>query len=270
MLIDTHCHLDGFSDAEVMTVVERAESVGVIAIVNAGVTVESSGRCAELTGLSMKLLAGVGIHPMDLTQMVDEYVYERLHAIATSTDRVVVISEIGLDFMEGMPDREMQYQAFRQQIKLARELKKPIVFHSREAHDDVLKVLREERAYEVGGAMHYFQADLQTAREAIDLGFYISLAKPLLRQLELQEVAAQLPLDHIVLETDSAPQPFKRNRDRWTEPRNLKDISEKLAQLQRRDVEEIQATTTANFKRMLGPSSLVISSLEQEHTQESV
>ena len=128
---------------------------------------------------------------------------------------------------------------------------------------NVLKVLREERAYEVGGAMHYFQADLQTAREAIDLGFYISLAKPLLRQLELQEVAAQLPLDHIVLETDSAPQPFKRNRDRWTEPRNLKDISEKLAQLQRRDVEEIQATTTANFKRMLGPSSLVISSLEQ-------
>ena len=90
MLIDTHCHLDGFSDDEVIGVVERAESVGVIAIVNAGVTVESSSRCAELTGLSMKLFAGVGIHPMDLTQMIDEHVYERLRAIATSTDRVVL------------------------------------------------------------------------------------------------------------------------------------------------------------------------------------
>lgn len=260
MLIDTHCHLDGFSDAEVIGVVERAQAAGVIAIVNAGVTVESSSRCVELTRLSIKLFAGVGIHPMDLTQMIDEHVYEQLKAIATSTARVVVISEIGLDFMKGMPDREMQYQAFRQQIRLARELNKPIVFHSREAHDEVLKVLREERAYEVGGAMHYFQADLQTAREAIDLGFYISLAKPLLQQLELQEVAAQLPIDHIVLETDSAPQPFKRNRDRWTEPRNLKDISEKLAHLQGRDIGEIQAVTTANFKRMLGSNSVAISS----------
>ena len=106
-----------------------------------------------------------------------------------------MVSEIGLDFMEGMPDRADQYQAFRAQIGMARELRLPIVFHSREAHDATLRVLREERAYEVGGAMHYFQADRDTAQQALDLGFYISLARPLLRLPELQAVAASLPLE---------------------------------------------------------------------------
>ncbi len=151
-----------------------------------------------------------------------------------------------------MPDRATQYQAFREQIRLARELRLPIVFHSREAHDEVLRVLREERAYEVGGAMHYFQGDMDTAQAAIDLGFYISLAKPLLRLPHLQAVAAELPLDRIVLETDSAPQPFKAKRENWTEPRHLNDIAQKLAQLRGIDAEEIRRITTDNFLKMLG------------------
>ena len=252
-LIDTHCHLDAYdTDVEVGEVLARARAVGVRLIVNAGTTVDSSRRCVQLTQAFPELYAGVGIHPMDLSTPVDERVYAQLHQCATATDKVIVISEIGLDFMENMPDRAMQYQAFREQIRLARELRLPIVFHSREAHDEVLRVLREERAYEVGGTMHYFQGDLDTARAAIDLGFYISLAKPLLRLPQLQAVAAELPLERIVLETDSAPQPFKSKRDRWTEPRHLKDISEKLAELRGTDVDHIRQTTTENFFRMLG------------------
>ncbi len=253
-LIDTHCHLDAYAtDTEIGEVLERARAVGVRLIVNAGTTVKSSRRCVELTETFPELYAGVGIHPMDLTGPVDEGVYSQLIKHATSTDKVILISEIGLDFLDNMPDRAMQYQAFREQIRLARELRLPIVFHSREAHDEVLRILREERAYEVGGAMHYFQGDMDTAQAAIDLGFYISLAKPLLRLPHLQTVAADLPLDRIVLETDSAPQPFKAKRENWTEPRHLQDIAGKLAELRGIDIEEVRRTTTDNFFKMLGP-----------------
>ena len=100
--------------------------------------------------------------------------------------------------------------------------------------------------------MHYFQGDMNTARTAIDLGFYISLAKPLLRLPHLQVVAANLPLDRIVLETDSAPQPFKVKRENWTEPRHLHDIADKLAELRGIDSDEVRCTTTDNFFAMLG------------------
>ena len=254
-LIDTHCHLDAYTYDEVAEVLARARSVGVRLIVNAGTTVESSRRCVELTRAFPELYAGVGIHPMDLTGPVDECVYAQLLECATSSDKMIVMSEIGLDFLDNMPDRAMQYQAFREQIRLARELRLPIVFHSREAHDEVIRVLREERAYEVGGAMHYFQGDMDTARAAIDLGFYISLAKPLLRLPHLQAVAAALPLEHIVLETDSAPQPFKAKRENWTEPRHLQDIADKLAELRGIDADEVRHMTTGNFFNMLGRTS---------------
>ena len=189
---------------------------------------------------------------MDIREPIDEEAYGQLRDLAVSTEKVLVMSEIGLDFIEGAPDRALQYQAFREQVRLARELGLPIVFHSRDSHTEVFRVLREERAYEVGGVMHYFQADERTAMEAIDLGFYISLARPLLRLPHLQEVAAELPLDSIVLETDAAPQPFKAKRENWTEPRHLRTIIESLSELQRKPVEEVEEAVAANVKRLLG------------------
>ena len=189
---------------------------------------------------------------MNVRGPVDCNIYEELIGLAHSSDRVVAISEIGLDYLNGAPERAIQYQAFREQIRLARQLSLPIIFHSREAHRDVLRVLREERAYEVGGAMHYFQVDEDTAREAMDLGFYISLARPLLRLAHLQDVATRLPLEGIVLETDAAPQPFKAKRENWTEPRHIRNIAEKLASLHGKSVQEIELVTTHNAITMLG------------------
>ena len=100
--------------------------------------------------------------------------------------------------------------------------------------------------------MHYFQGDLNTARRVIDLGFYVSLARPLLRYTYLQEVAAAVPLDNIVLETDAAPQPFKAKRENWTEPRHTRIVAEKLAQLQNKPVEEVEAVTSRNIRKVLG------------------
>ena len=251
MLIDCHTHLDAFPDDEVAQILERATDADVGFVISAGTTLKSSARCVSLSSKFSALFAGVGVHPMDLRGPVDEAARGGLQDLAQSSDKVVVISEIGLDFMEGAPDRATQYQAFREQVRLARELDLPIVFHSREAHDETLRVLREERAYEVGGAMHYFQADLETAQRAIDLGFYVSLARPLLRLPHLQEVAAALPLENIVLETDASPQPFKAKRSNWTEPRHLGDIAAKLAELQDRSVAEVGAVTSENVMALV-------------------
>ena len=261
MLVDCHTHLDPFPHDEVSQILERARNVGVDCVISAGTTLESSRRSIELSSMFSSLFSGIGLHPIDIREPVDRSTYEELRGLASSTEKVLVISEIGLDFMEGAPDRAIQYQAFREQIRLARELKLPIVFHSREAHDEVFRLLREERAYEVGGAMHYFQGDEHTAMRAIDLGFHISLARPLLRLPHLQQAAANLPLEKIVLETDASPQPFKAKRENWTEPRHVRVVAEKLAELQGRTVEEVETTTTHNIKGLLGNRWMVVERL---------
>ena len=180
MFIDSHVHLDSYRNAEIGEILERGRAVGVQAVISAGTTLESTKRAVELTDVFPDFFAGVGIHPMDISEPFTDDTYAHLRDMALSTEKVLVISEVGLDFMEGTPDRADQYHAFREQIRLARELKLPIVFHSRDAHEESFRVLKEERAYEVGGIMHYFQGDAETARKVIDLGFYISLARPCL------------------------------------------------------------------------------------------
>jgi TatD DNase family protein len=196
------------------------------------------------------LYAGVGLHPMDLPGPVTEATLEALRSLAAHP-KAVVWSETGLDYLPTSPPRDLQHDAFRAQIRLAKELKLPLVVHSREAHQDTLRLLREEHAEDAGGAWHYFQGDLATAQAVLDLGFYVSLAKPLLRLPDLQQVAAQLPLDRIVLETDSYPQPFKKHRERWTEPAHLPQVAAKLAELHATTVERVAEATTANALHML-------------------
>lgn len=258
MFLDCHVHLEPFSDAEVGEILNRAERVGVRAVISAGTTIESSERSLQLSEKYDGVFSGVGIHPMDIREPFTDATYGALESMALSSDKVLVISEVGLDFMEGAPDRAIQYPAFREQIRLARQLRLPIVFHSRESHEEAFRVLREERAYEVGGVMHYFQADYDTAMQIIDLGFYVSLARPLLRLTHLQQAAAKIPLEHIVLETDAAPQPFKAKRENWTEPRHVAVVAQTLAELKGIEVEEVEEVTTRNMRRVLGDGWSVI------------
>ena len=252
MFIDCHAHLDPFADDEVGAILDRAARVGVRAVISAGVTLESTTRSLELSAMYPAFFSGVGIHPMDITEPFTDDTYAALRKMALSSEKALVVSEVGLDFLERAPDRAIQYPAFREQIRLARELGLPIVFHSREAHDETFRILREERAYEVGGVMHYFQGDVETARRAIDLGFYISLARPLLRLPYLQDTAAKTPLENIVLETDAAPQPFKSKRENWTEPRHVATVAQTLAELKGIEVAQVEQATTDNMRQILG------------------
>jgi TatD DNase family protein len=251
LLGDAHTHLDQYAPEEIPGIVERARQAGLGFIICAGTTLESTAACVELSRQYDVFYAGVGIHPMEAHAPVDQATYERLETLARENPRVVCISEVGLDYLPESPDHQVQDQVFRQHIRLARSLKLPIIFHSRESHADVFRVLREEQAGEVGGAMHYFQGDEATAREAIDCGFFISLARPLLRLPELQEVARVIPLDNIVLETDAYPQPFKKYRHNWTEPRHVLEVAQKLAEIKNTTLEEVAGITTRNLAGLL-------------------
>ncbi len=252
---DAHTHLDQYEEfgpAELSGIIQRSHEAGVGYIVLAGTTIESTERCIALAEEHPMFYAGVGIHPMQAWQPVDDESYARLESLARDNRRVVCISEVGLDYMPDSPDHGVQEQVFRQHIHLAKSLGLPIIFHSRESHPDVFKILREEKAGEVGGAMHYFQGDAETARAAIECGFCISLARPLTRLPELREVARNVPLEHIVLETDAYPQPFKKHRHNWTEPRHLAEVAQCLATVKGISVEEVAEATTANLSNLLG------------------
>ena len=255
---DCHTHLDQYDAAELPDILQRAGDVGVSLVILAGTTLESTRECIDLASLHDSLYAGVGIHPCQAYERVDDAMYAELESLAKSSPKVVCISEVGLDYLPESPDHAVQDQVFRQHIRLAKSLDLPIIFHSREAHSSCFMVLREERAGDVGGAMHYFQADEATAREAIDCGFYISLARPLTRLPEVQEAARAIPLENIVLETDAYPQPFKKYRSNWTEPRHMAEVAQCLAEVKGVSVEEVAAVTTANLRRMLNRGTALI------------
>ncbi|MEE9285383.1 MAG: TatD family hydrolase [Dehalococcoidia bacterium] len=251
MLCDSHTHLDLFSDQELEVMVRRAEEAGVGMIVAVGSTLASSRRALELARRYPIVYAGVGIHPMDLAGPFTDADYAALKELAQSDSKVVCISETGLDFLETSPDRSWQEASFRGHIRLARELGKPIDFHSRRADEAVLAVLREERAGEVGAIWHYFESDRAMAEKALGMGLYLSLAKPLLHKPHLEEVVKALPMERLVLETDSYPQPWKKNPVRRTEPAHVRMVAEKVAAIKGLTLDEVAAVTTANLQRAL-------------------
>jgi len=250
-LVDCHTHLDQFNRQEIPDILRRAQAANVGLIIAAGTTLVSSRHVIDLCESQPMLYAGVGLHPMDLPGPVDDATLVALRELARHP-RVVVWSETGLDYLPTSPERGIQHDAFRAQIRLARGMGLPLVVHSREADDDTLRLLTEEGAGGVGGAWHYFQGSLALAQAVVEQGFYISMAKPLLRLPELQRVAAQLPLESIVLETDTYPQTFKKHRHRWTEPSHVAQVAAKLAELHGTTMELVAQVTTANALLMLG------------------
>lgn len=268
-LIDVHAHIQQHAPEELEGILSRAEEAGVGAIITAGVTLDDSVRCVELAGQHPMLFAGVGVHPTDLSGLLTVDDLARLDEMA-SRDGVVVMSEVGIDHQphvlarpteSGRPWVDVQDEAFRQQIEIAKRQLLPVVFHVREPGDDLdaasawpvaLRIIAETSAGANGGAAHYFQGDIATAGAVLDAGFMVSFARPLLRLKKLQEVAAWLPMERIVLETDSYPQPFKKNRMKWTEPRHLLSVAECLSEVRGISIEEVAERTSENALNMLG------------------
>jgi TatD DNase family protein len=249
-LVDGHTHVDQYETADFAVLLERASLANVGLIIAAGTTVSSCEKVVALAAIHPIISAGIGLHPADLEGPLDDRTAVHLHTLA-SDPNVVEWSECGLDYLPTSPDQGVQQDALRTQIRLAKSLGLPLVTHSREADEDTLRILTEEHAGDVGGAWHYFGGSFDLAERVMDMGFNISLAKPLLREEALQRVAAQLPMDKVVIETDCYPQSFKKNPLRRTEPWHLPQVAEKLGELQGIDIEAVAEITTANYLRML-------------------
>ncbi|MDG0866270.1 TatD family hydrolase [Candidatus Lucifugimonas marina] len=274
MFIDTHAHIHQHDSGESAEIISRAEAAQVGAIFTAGTTIIDSQKAIDMAAKFPRVFAGVGVHPTDIEHSLTSNDLAKLSELAASP-HVAVMSEIGVDHQDKSPNKEWQAEAFHAQINIAREHELPIVFHVREQADDydahsardaAISILQETNAGELGGTAHYFQGRWEFAKNLLDLGFNISFAKTLTRIKDLEETARKTPGDRILIETDSYPQTFKKNRSKWTEPRDIPIVAEKLAELRNTSVEEIAELTTQNALAMLGSRSGLVTSVLETST----
>lgn len=260
MLIDSHCHLAGPEYVDDLgPVVERAQVAGIeraLVILEADDD-EEVARATVVSHAWPAVRFSCGVHPQTAGRFTasPEAAAGRVAARIAAEPAVRALGEIGLDYHYDSSPRETQCDVFRAQIALARQLKLPLVIHTREAEDDTFRLLEEEQAAEVGGVFHCFTGDRAMARRALDLGFHISLSGIVTfpKAAELKEVARMVPLDRLLIETDSpflSPVPYRGARN---EPARVQVVAETVAQLKDTTLAEVGAATRTNFDRLFRP-----------------
>lgn len=253
MLFDTHAHLNAEQfESDLSEVIERAQKEGVGSMVIVGFDRPTINRAMELVNQYDFMYACVGWHPVDAIDMTDEDLVwiEEL----SNHPKVVAIGEMGLDYHWDKSPKEVQKDVFRKQIRLAKKVNLPIVIHNREATADIVEILREEGAEEVGGIMHCFSGSVEVAKECLQMNFYISLGGPVTfkNAKKPKEVAEAVPLDKLLIETDCpylAPHPYRGKRN---EPSYVKLVAEQIAEIKGVSYEEVALKTTANAKKIFG------------------
>jgi TatD DNase family protein len=254
-LVDTHCHLDPQYFPDPDAVLARAEAIGIRGFVVIGVGHDLAPARAAI-GLARRLpqqmSAAVGVHPHDATTLDEEATRELAQLVREP--EVVAVGEIGLDYHYDHSPRETQREVFARLIGLAREVKKPIVVHTREAPDDTIDILAREGARDVGGVIHCFSENLEFGRKALDLGFYLSFSGIVTfkSSAAIQDVAQWAPLDRILVETDSpylSPVPL---RGKPCEPAYVVHTARRVAELRGMPFEALCEATTVNAERRFG------------------
>lgn len=252
MLVDSHCHLDrlayGQKHQDIADALAKAEARGVSHLLCVSVTLEQFPAMLEKIAPFPNVFASCGVHPLDQESAWSK---EQLQQLATDP-RVVAIGETGLDYFYHPEHKAIQQAAFREHIRVALALNKPLIIHTRDAQEDTLAILREEGAAAVGGVIHCFTEDWAMAEAAMALGFYISISGIVtFRNADrLRDITRRLPADRLLIETDSpylAPVP---HRGVENEPAYVRDVAEYVAWLRNSSVEEIAAMTRANFFRL--------------------
>jgi TatD DNase family protein len=252
MLVDSHCHLNRIDltefDQDLNLVLQKAREAGVGHFLSVCVELDEFPVLKELANTHEDISISVGVHPNDAPSA--PITSEMLSQLAIAPG-CIAIGETGLDYYRVTTEeaQELQRNQFREHIRAAIHSKKPLIIHTRQAAEDTLKVMKEEQAHIIGGVMHCFSEDLDIAKRAMDLNFYISFSGIVTfnNAKTLHEVAKAVPLDRILIETDSpylAPVPF---RGKQNHPALVTHVAERLATLKGLDYETIAATTTANF-----------------------
>jgi len=251
MLFDTHAHLeDERFDEDREQLIEELPERGVAYVVNVGSTLETSRMSVELAARYPFIYAAVGVHPHDVSQMSSRDL-DDIEALAKS-HKVVAIGEIGLDYYYDFSPRKLQKEWFARQINLAYSLGLPIIIHDRDAHADVLDILKAHKDRIVGGVMHCYSGSWEMAKDFMDLGFYIALGGPVTFKNAKRpvEVAQKISLDRLVIETDSpylAPTPHRGERNN---PAYVRLVAQKIAEVRGMVFEEIAQVTLQNAKKL--------------------
>lgn len=251
MLFDTHVHMNARQFLEDRDeVIHRAFDTGVQYMVVVGFDHETIPLAIEIAEQYETIYAAVGWHPVDAIDMKEEDLawIEEL----SKHPKVVAIGEMGLDYHWDKSPKEIQKEVFRKQIQLAKKVNMPIIIHNREATEDIIQILREENAQEVGGIMHCYNDSVEYVQECLDMNFYISLGGPVtFKNAPLpKEVATKVPIDRLLVETDApylAPHP---NRGKRNEPAYVKLVAEKIAELREIPFEELCQQTTNNALKL--------------------
>ena len=251
MLVDSHCHLDYIisrneSDS-IPAILARANENGVQHMLSVCIDLKQFLTLKNIVEQYDNITISVGVHPSDVEK--DNIVSSADLIRYADHDKVVAIGETGLDYFYPNFDKNAQQLSFRKHIEASITTKKPLIIHARDAFSDIYSILRDYKSLGITGVMHCFTGSLQEAEEALELGFYISFSGIITfkNSKELQEVAKKVPLDKILIETDSpylAPVPF---RGKINEPAYVKFVAEKLADLRDVSVSEIAERTTKNF-----------------------
>jgi TatD DNase family protein len=258
-MIDSHCHLAGTEfQSDLPEVVERAQTAGVSSalVILAADDVDEVQR-SGLVGTAwpgVRFASGVHPHAAGKYQTDPAVAVTDVEAALTGEGRIRAIGEIGLDYHYDFAPRDVQQAVFSAQLRLAATRNLPVVIHTREADDDTFRLLHES-APPRRGVLHCFTGDRDAARRGLDLGFYISLSGIVTfpRALELKEVAKLVPLDRLLIETDSpflAPVPYRGKRN---EPAHVARVAEVIAELRQTDAQAIAEATTDNFTRLFTP-----------------
>jgi TatD DNase family protein len=252
MLIDTHTHLDDArynDDRDAM--IARARAAGVEAFVTIGCDLATSRAAASLADRHPFVYASIGVHPHEVKHIQDDW-YDAFRRLAENK-KVVAYGEIGLDYHYNHSSPKEQRDRFREQIQLARELRLPVIIHTREAQHDTIAILKDEKASEVGGVFHCFSGDAWLAKDALDLGFYLSFSGILTFQnaAMLRQIAKTAPMDRVLIETDCpylTPVPHRGKRN---EPAYVTEVARQLAAIHPGlSLADVARTTTDNAKRL--------------------
>ncbi len=259
VLVDTHCHLDAeaFEGEPIAGLLDRARKEGITRVVTIGTRVETSEAAARIARIHSGVWAAVGVDPNDLDDWRPDHL-DSLRALAQGP-KVVAIGEIGLDYYWERSSRDLQRAAFEAQLELAQELDLPVVIHSRDAHEDVASILLAWAAEHPAvdrplGVMHCYAETVERARPLVEAGFLISLSGIVTfrNNTIAPRVAAELPLEALVLETDApylAPHPHRGKRN---EPAYVRRIAESVAAVRKEPLAHVAAQTTHNAARLFG------------------
>lgn len=251
MLFDTHAHLDDDRfDEDRKQVIMQCKEEGVELILNAASNLHTSLQSIALAKEYDFIYASVGVHPHDAKSM-DSKTIDVLRDLAANP-KVKAIGEIGLDYHYDFSPRDVQKQMFMMQIDLAKQLKLPIIVHDRESHGDIMDIFNKMNVKDMGGVLHSFSGSVEMARECVKLGFYLSISGPLTfkNNVKTVEVVREIPLDMLLIETDSpylTPVPYRGLRNY---PGYVRYVAEKIAEIKGLSFEEVAQKTLENGKRL--------------------